>query len=461
MQRIAEQIRQIEERNVDIARAGCEAVDRLAKDLTPARLNSYQESLRQTLLWVEKKLRQLEARRKERGPRRRARMARIPSLGRGWNDHREALQVRERALNNSRAILRQVGDAFAWLVLRADPSLIAPLSVVRNHHLPVDVGLLGPLGIMDSAHATGRFLVIDNDLTRCLGIGDITVVRADGNWVRPLPIEVKSSRDPDEKGVRLNVDVFTAVSSHPVDADLFNDFRSVLQLRDPPSTPARPSRNAQAQNDEIIRHSQILGMVTGGLRERAPPPKQSLWPGMKNLLNNALTTGACFDLLDEGIMGAAVRVHPGDDHDGELGHIITRLDELGFGGSRPELMNATTEDLKREDGVSAYVPPVALWPLPLPLRKALLGGELFYACVYDPTVWDRAMQEEGISVTREGDFWLLEKDGLTGRYNPIEIKKLTWGVLFAGVKPREVASRVAELFVEIAAREPGDVGQPV
>lgn len=387
-------------------------------------------------------------------------MARIPSLGRGWEGHREALEVRERALNNSRAILRQIGDAFAWLVLRADPSLIVPLSVPRNHHLPLEVGLVGPIRLMDSAHATGKFLVIDNDLTRCLGIGDLTVVRSDGRWVRPLPIEVKTSGEF-KAGARLNVDVITAVSDHPIDAELFNEFRSILQLRDPPATPARPSRNAEAQTEEIIRHSQILGMVTGRLRERAPPPKQSLWPGIKNVLNNALTTGACFDLLDEGIIAAAVRVHPGDDHDTELGNVITKLDELGYGGSRPELMNATTEDLKREEAVSAYVPPVALWPLPLPLRKALLGGELFYACIYDPAVWDRAMQEQGISVKREGEFWLLEKDGLVGRYDPIEVKKLTWGVLFAGVKPREIASVVAELFENVKARKDDHVAQPL
>jgi len=66
-------------------------------------------------------------------------------------DHQHMLQAREAALKVSEAIQRQVGDAFAWLVLRSDPRVISPLFAARSHQLPDQVGLSGPPGVFSWA----------------------------------------------------------------------------------------------------------------------------------------------------------------------------------------------------------------------------------------------------------------------------------------------------------------------
>ncbi len=94
--------------------------------------------------------------------------------------HVDALQARERALVLGRHLLRQVADAFAWVVLRQDARVILPLYREQTHELPRREGLGGPAEIARQAMKSGKFFVIENDLTRCLGLGDLTVVSVNG-----------------------------------------------------------------------------------------------------------------------------------------------------------------------------------------------------------------------------------------------------------------------------------------
>lgn len=453
MRRLAEQVRQIEETNRKIARLGCLVADRLLEDLTPQLLEEEQLHRRQSLLWVESRLRELEARRSARRHSIKARIRRSPELGRIWNEHRRLLQDREGALKGRRAILRQLGDAIAWIVLRGDPHLIAALFVRRTHYLPSHIGLVGPITLISAAHASGRFLVIDNDLTRCLGIGDLTVVRADGRWVRPLSIEIKSSGQF-QVGAEVELDLFTAVSDHPADVELFSEFQSILTLRDPVKG-SRPSRASEPQSEELLVHSKFLAELTRRVRAR-PSPESSLWDGMSSVLSKALTLGSCLGFLDDGIVAVAVRLGPGDDSESELRRILGELNDLGFGGGRPGQISATIDDLKGQDILSAYVPPIALWRVPLALRSALLSGELFYGCVYDSAVWERAMASEGVILKREGmsevEHWTLRKGTQIGRFDPIEVRKAVWGVLFGGVRPREIAAMVSQTLSALDAQ---------
>ena len=442
MRRLAEQVRKIEETNKQIAYAGCIAAEWLRQRLTPERLQETQVALRQNLLWTEERIREIAGRRAKRGTRLRSRFARNPQLGKSCGEHKELLEAREKALEAQRAILRHSGDALAWLVLRGDPRLIAPLWAPRTHHLASGVGLMGPVMLATTAHDSGKFLVIENDLTRCLGIGDLTVVRADGRWVRPLPLEIKSS-GAFSLGAKVEMEVITSISNHPVDAELFTEFLSTLGLRDPDDDD-RPSRNAERQSQEILSHSQLLMEVTGRVRERMPLPKDSLWPGMENVLTKALTTGSCFDLIDEGIVAVGIRMRPGDDAERETRRIRDEVQNLRIVAEGQEQVSATSHDLKEDDALSCLVPPIPLWKLSLPTRSALLGGELLYCCIYSPTVWDRAMRQHGVSLLRDRNQWTIEKNGRTAHLDPIEVRKLTLGVLFAGAKPQEVASIMAQ-----------------
>lgn len=104
-------------------------------------------------------------------PQRDARIARYrrrygPSARIG--EHLRNCDLIAQELNQLRAILRQLGDAVAWAILRSDARIIRPLFAKRTHFLSEGPGLVGPVQLIISAHELGQFLVIDNDVTRCL-----------------------------------------------------------------------------------------------------------------------------------------------------------------------------------------------------------------------------------------------------------------------------------------------------
>lgn len=176
-------IEKIRQDNRSTAQLACAYMDLVQRTgLKPADLLDMQTGLRRDLLWVEDRLRTTRARAKEL---RRRLVARMKS-GRASRDavleHMAALRTRDKVLVLRRMILRQVADAFAWVVLRQDARLILPLYREQTHQLPRGEGLSGPAELGRRAMGSGEFFVVENDLTRCLGVGDLTVVFAS----RPL-----------------------------------------------------------------------------------------------------------------------------------------------------------------------------------------------------------------------------------------------------------------------------------
>src|SRR5215216_6761691 len=109
-----------------LAQAACRLADELGKHLTPALLETNLRQLRHETIAIEAAITDWETR----TPRRRQRMHAFrnrfgpsPLIG----QHSELCQAFETSLQDERQILRQIGDTLAWIVLRADPHLIAPL----------------------------------------------------------------------------------------------------------------------------------------------------------------------------------------------------------------------------------------------------------------------------------------------------------------------------------------------
>lgn len=448
MLRTARLVERVEATNRQIAEAACIGAELLAESLTPTRLHGQQVALRQSLLATERRLRSLAARKARRGRRIRERVLRKPDLRRAWGEHQRLLDVLDTALRDRRAILKQAGDSTAWLVLRNDPRLIAPLSAVRSQHLPTEVGLAGPMELVERAHASARFLVVDNDLTHCLGIGDLTVVRANGRWLRPLSLEVKSSGDC-RIGSQVDLDIITTISDHPVDVALFGDFVSELGLKEPSgNSPAH--RNALHQSREMHRRGEILLRLTDRLRTTLPRAVDSLWPAVDTLIARALTDSASVGPLDSGIIGFAVRNRPGDDPAQSLAHVLS---DEGYTEAQLEpAVRGVSLDLRRHSGLSAIVPPIPLWRIPRSQRVALLTGEVVYGCIYDVEVWDCAMTEVGASLGRDGGRWVIRKGEAAAVLDEVEVQKLMYGVVFGGTRPREVAALIVADF----ARTPPD-----
>ena len=222
-----------------------------------------------------------------------ARLSRNPELRKQVGGHQSVLVEREAILNRERSLLRQVGDAIAWLVLRTDPAIIGPLwAPGRTHYLPTGIGLDAPVQIIRDLNASGEFFAVFNDLTRCLGVGDITVVPANTPWPVPLSMELKA-KQVDDVGSQAEIDFLSPHSDEPEFAALFQSVRVCLGLKDrgQPTTDSR----AQRQIDELLERTDLLFRMRGRLATRLPPPGSNHWGSIRQLLNNSYTNGSAFD----------------------------------------------------------------------------------------------------------------------------------------------------------------------
>jgi len=99
--------------------------------------------------------------------------------------------------------------------------------------------------------------------------------------------------------------------------------------------------------------------------------------------------------------------------------------------------------LRENDEWSALVLPIALWPVSRDVRAALLCGELYLACVVRWDAWRDAMKAEGLQLTEERTGWTVTGPSKVARVDILEVGKLTLGVAFSGVSPREIAAGLA------------------
>jgi hypothetical protein len=441
MFRLQSQIERERAYNRRLAWIGCNAGDWLRQGPTPEKLQGFQDAIRQEILAVEERIRRVGARKNRRAERLGRARTHPPEFHRKLDDYTTLAKNREYILQTRRAILRQCGDACAWSVLRTDPRLILPLfSGSRTHHLSSGIGLVGPIQIMSWAHDSGQFLVVENDLTRCMGIGDLTVVRADGRWMHPLPIEVKSKGEFAE-GAFVEVDLITAYSNHPLDQGLFDAFSRLLDLKERENPRITPK--IERQTREIQERSEIFLKVTGGNKDVMPFSDRSLWKAMENILAKAQYGGYSYDSVEDGIAFVAIRNREGDDAVTVMHRVLRLLDESGFGGDR-SYTSFTSEDFRTTDWMAAIAPPIPLWPIQGNIRTDVLTGDLFFACVFDPAVWQRAFEAYGIAWREEEGRWIVSRNGDSGILDPIEVQKLRVGVAFAGVSPRAIAETIAK-----------------
>lgn len=127
-----------------------------------------------------------------------------------------------------------------------------------------------------------------------------------------------------------------------------------------------------------------------------------------------------------------------------LRQVIEGLDFIGFGkGCRV----ATSAELQREDEWSAVVPPIPLWPVSRRARVAPMTRRVYFAAVVKPDLWEKAMLEEGLTLEEDGaGGWRVAGTSGEVRLDIVEVQKLSLGVAFTGISPRDVAQRVAEFL---------------
>jgi hypothetical protein len=439
--RLEVQLASVNDHTQRAAELGCLHADMLRRSgLLPSTLDEVQTALRQQMLWVEGRLRKLRRRKARRSRRIRDRVQRertVPDVARR---HRELVKQLEGALHVQRAVLRQIADSYAWLVLHEDPRVILPLYAPQTHQLPRDLGLGAPALIAQRAHSAGTLLVIENDLTRCLGVGDLTVVFADRPWLNPLTLEVKASGEWKEGGI-AEIGIMTAHSEAPEDVALYEELSRIVGQQVIPQRVHRLER--QDQVDRILSHTRALASIAGAAGPRLPGPSARVWRTLETVVLRALTDGGCDDLAEPGVVFLAIGLHD-DNPQQRLLRVMERLQFIGF--SR-DCGVATSADLLREDEWAAVVPPIPLWPIGRRARVALMTGGVYFAAVVKPDLWEKAMLEEGLTLEEDGaGGWRVAARSGEVHLDIVEVQKLSLGVAFTGISPRDVARRLAEFL---------------
>ena len=428
--------------NREVAGLACHVADWLPSHLTPATLQGLQHSLRADLFAVDQRLSNFRWRRSRRAQVLGRRFAGTPYFRECRNAHVAMLEERDRQYRWRRDLIRQVGDTVAWLVLRRDPAIISALFAKRSHHSPDLVGLMGPHMLSDQAHAAGMVLVIDNDLTRCLGTGDITVVSNDDLWARPIVLEIKTRLDDHGE---IEISAFGPSSGDESDTRLFDLFRQATIGDDSP--PYDVSVNHPKQTSDMQTHIRLLFELTRGSVESLRGPSSVQWQSLENVLSKALQTGSSFDIVD-GVVYLAVRSRASDQAAPWLIALRDRL--IDFGIDAPQYESHTIVEFEQHDFVSAIIPPIALWRLSHAVRAALLSGELFFATLNKPNAWVEAFAKNGITLVDEKRGWTLQRGTADLFIRRRDVVRLRLALAFIGMSPARLADNVARLLGDVS-----------
>lgn len=438
------------EGNEHYAELGCKLATALEMDLSPELVERGQRDwLRPLLRATEQRLSKLRARRRgEQSERLEGRIEKNPELSQHLGNHQELLKVRRRALRQRRRILRQVGDALAWIICGMEPQIIAPYSAPgRRQHIPDGIGGFGPMYIRTQAHETGEYYVVENDLTRCLGVGDLTVVPVDAiGSHRIYPMEVKTHGELEE-GTQAEIEAgIPTTEDDEYDREFLEVFSERIGLFDAAEPEGEYRGRERRQMDEIVAQTETLRENLGSITFRIPNPRPIHIDSIKEVIRRAEINGVGWDFPERGLAFAAVRLGEGYDPIESLSRAVESLKRAGLGDDpSAKQFAASSFELHRFDRASAYIRPIALWPLSLRQRTMLLSEQIIFIAWHEAERIEAAFSDRGLDLRWEEGGWVIEKNACEPIvFNRIEVGKAIVSVLFSGASPAELARGIDE-----------------
>lgn len=420
----------------------------LQKDLSPENVNAAQEWLAGRIRETEDRIRKIHARRSRRKALLLPRLKRKNALRRRMGPHQALLEAREDVLKRRRVMLKLAGDAIAWLVCGNEPRLIYALfDPSKTHHAPTGVAAIGHRIIRRRAHQEGTFLVVENDLTRCLGKGDMTMVPIDEkDPSKVYPMELKTHGE-----AKIGNDAYTHVhfmlaDEDPVDKANVEEFAHAVGLNrvidDAPSDIVLRQREEMSEGRRIAHR--LLTRLSTRISSRPP---QTNMTSIKAVLDRALQHGTSYDVPEQGVAYASIRVFD-TDVDRAVRKVEKEMGRVGLGRTSDTVTIVSTPTLLGSDEASVNVRPMPLWSLPHEHRSLLLSEDLILQVRYDSLVLKEIMEDHGI-VTRavNGKRWEFDlPDGPTVALDLVGMAELTARIMFEGVSPTRFAERLLQEF---------------
>ena len=426
------------------------AIDQFARNPTPELLDDIQGVLRQGQMACENELRRLRGvarRRRARYPlvaRRRA------DLGRSFPEQYALLERRTELIELQKRMLRQLADALVWVVLGRNHRIIAPLYSKQTHTIPREQGLAGMILVETTLHESGRFFVLEVDLARCVGTGDLLLVRAGRLGSVPLPLELKSSGEMVE-GAELGIAIGMALSPHPDHQAAYEEAIALLEAGEAPDEVIRGERADRQMSGLESSMKRVMELAAGNAKTLRPAADRH-WKRISAVIARAMSGGSSYDLLEAEAYTWAVRNDPGDDPGAGIMRVMERLRTVtGLSSENPHTFSSTG-DLSANDQLAAYVLPIALWEIPLAQRIAILTEQVVVGGLRRAGLIERRLQELGVTMERIEGGYAFRRDGRIAVMSSLEVGKIEAAVALTGVSAQDVASIIAEA-VENSPRE--------
>jgi len=320
-----------------------------------------------------------------------------------------------RELKFARFRARQVGDAFAWLLLGLDKHYI--LAMGRNSRVPVPVrnqGSMGVEAIAQALAAEGFGFPVLHDLTHCLRIGDITFVKPERDPVL-VPVEVKTrfkGREPDADG-RMRENYEVTVGS-PIEFTRTGEVLSTppdrgLTVFDIPVSGANRLRRqevrlANAVMDSLTPTGRMVASPEGArlfvaVTEREPDDR---WTLLTRLIRRAHTDGYAGEAVDGGAFYYAVyfKADGVDEETITNSQLPQALQESGFFLPPPANNSLVVMQVPQaeEDRHQRDYLPFYLWPLTKRAIFELHRGELLIVVLSNPAHFAKMLSHAGFDV---------------------------------------------------------------
>lgn len=388
-------------------------------------------------------LRQQEGRDKQRAEHFSARAQRRPALGRVLADHLSALALRKVLLERRRQTARQAADALAWLVLQDHPSSIAILYHPQTHDVPQGIGLVGLMMVEEVAHGSGSFLVIENDLTRCLGTGDLTVVSRRVRDLPPIPVEVKASGSDLSVGAEVGVGLYMLEVNDPRALPVFQELQSLVGSEERPTE--RGVEPSTQQLKRFFRQGEALVREYGRKKAILGRPSPH-WSVMERVACRALGGQATFDAAERGLVYFALPVSDNPEWVAEHESLQRRVAELvGVSAERPWHLSASI-DVVNSDAASVVVVPIPLWRLSVEVKMAVLNLDLIIGSYMDYQVLVEHSRDRGVTLDVTGAAWHATKGDVTMTLPPADRARIMAEVAFGGAGLASLADKIAEGF---------------
>jgi hypothetical protein len=200
--------------------------------------------------------------------------------------------------------------------------------------------------------------------------------------------------------------------------------------------------NAVKQIAELKDRSELMLKLSSQPRKLVEGAGKAHWPVIARVLDAAHRRGIAFDVGEEGLVYAAITATDADVV-AKLRSLSHELSELGLVPDAMRYAVVNSGELQTHPGIAAVALPIALWRVPQDLRRDLLSGDLHLICFYDPEIWTKAFDREGLRLSERDDRWYLEKAGRTWVLDPLDVRRLKAGLWFGGYSPAGIVKEIA------------------